>query len=46
MGLKKLRLGINFELVSQDDQPIEEGNQALKAMEEAARQLGLTITED
>jgi hypothetical protein len=46
MGLKKLRLGIDFELVTQDDQPLDENAPALKAMKEAARQLGLRLEED
>ena len=46
MGLKKLRLGIDFELVTQDDQPLDENVPALKAMKEAARQLGLKLAEE
>jgi len=46
MGLKKLRLGIDFELVTQDDQPLDENSPALKAMKEAARQLGLKLADE
>ena len=46
MGLKKLRLGIDFELVTQDGQPLDENAPALKAMKEAARQLGLKLKEE
>jgi hypothetical protein len=46
MGLKKLRLGIDFELVTQDDQPLDENVPALKAIKEAARQLGLKLAEE
>ncbi|MBC7352707.1 MAG: DUF499 domain-containing protein, partial [Thermogutta sp.] len=41
MSLKKLGLGVHFEMVLPDDQPLSENDQALKAMKEAARQLGL-----
>ena len=43
MGLKKLRLGVDFELVMQDGQPLDENDPRLKAMIESARQLGLDI---
>ena len=43
MNLKRLRLGIDFELETQDGQPLDENDPALKAMKEAARQLGLEI---
>lgn|GEM_PF-2681113 len=39
--LKRLRLGIGFELVTQDDKPLAENSPALKALKEAARELGL-----
>jgi hypothetical protein len=37
---------IDFELGTQDDQPLDENAPALKAMKEAARQLGLRLDED
>lgn len=43
MNLKHLRLGIDFELETQDGQHLDENDPALKAMKEAARQLGLEI---
>ena len=46
MGLKKLKLGINFELVTQDGQPLDENDPRLKAMIESARQLGLDLKEE
>jgi hypothetical protein len=46
MGLKKLRLGIDFELITQDGQPLDENDPRLKAMIEAARQLGLILKEE
>lgn len=45
MNLKHLRLGIDFELVTQDGIPLDENDPALKAMIEAAKQLGLKITQ-
>lgn len=41
MNLKKLQLGINFEMEAQDGVPLDESDPKVKAMEEAARQLGL-----
>jgi hypothetical protein len=41
MNLKKLHLGVQFEMVLPDDQPLSENDPALKAMKEAARQLNL-----
>jgi hypothetical protein len=46
MNLKVLKLGINFEMETQDSQPLDESDPALKAIEEAARQLGLILEED
>ncbi|HLB48218.1 MAG TPA: hypothetical protein VJL59_14515, partial [Anaerolineales bacterium] len=46
MNLKRLRLGVDFELVTQDGQPLDENDPALKAMKEAARQLGLELEEE
>ncbi len=43
MGLKRLQLGIDFELVTQDGQPLDENDPAFKAMKESARQLGLEL---
>lgn len=45
MNLKRLRLGIDFEMEAQDGQPLDENNPALKAMVESARQLGLDLEE-
>jgi len=44
MSLKKLHLGVRFEMVPPEDQPLSENGPALKAMKEAARQLGLELT--
>jgi len=41
MNLKKLRLGIDFEMEIQDGVLLDESDPKIKAMEEAARQLGL-----
>ncbi len=46
LGLKSLQLGIAFKLVAQDGQPLDPENPTLKAMREAARQLGIQIVED
>ncbi len=46
MGLKRLRLGIDFELLTQDGQPLDENDPRLKAMIESARQLGLDLKEE
>ncbi len=43
MNLKKLGLGVQFEMVLPDDRRLSENDPALKAMKEAARQLGLTF---
>lgn len=43
MNLKKLRLGVGFELELPDGQELAPSDPALKAMQEAARQLGLTL---
>jgi len=44
MNLKRLRLGIDFELETQDGQPLDENDPAFKAMKEAARQLGIDFS--
>jgi hypothetical protein len=41
MNLKKLHLGVQFEMEVAGDQPLDENDPGLKAMKEAARQLGL-----
>ena len=41
MNLKELKLGVQFEMVLPEDRPLSENDPALKAMKEAARQLGL-----
>lgn len=43
MNLKKLGLGVQFEMVLPEDRTLNENDPALKAMKEAARQLGLTF---
>ena len=45
MNLKGLRLGIDFEMEAQDDEPLDTNDPAFKAMKEAARQLGLKLEE-
>jgi hypothetical protein len=44
MNLKQLKLGIRFVLESQADAPLNADDQSLKAMQEAARQLGLKFS--
>jgi hypothetical protein len=41
LPLKSLQLGISFRLKGQDGQPLDPDLPALRAMREAARQLGL-----
>jgi len=41
MNLKKLGLGVQFEMLLPEDRTLSENDPALKAMKEAARQLGL-----
>ena len=43
MRLKRLGLGVRFEIALPDDGALSENDPALKAMKEAARQLGLTL---
>ena len=43
MNLKKLQLGIQFEMETAPGQELSPDDQTLKSMQEAARQLGLTI---
>ncbi|GIW42728.1 MAG: hypothetical protein KatS3mg077_0010 [Candidatus Binatia bacterium] len=43
MNLKKLGIGVHFEMVLPEDRPLSENDPALKAMKEAARQLGLEL---
>ena len=43
LGLKSLQLGIDFRLMSHDGQPLPADHPAVKAMREAANQLGLRI---
>lgn len=43
MNLKHLKLGIHFELETPDNAPLDPNDPALKAMREAARQLGLSL---
>jgi len=46
LGLKNLELGIAFKLVAPDGQPLDPDHPTLKAMREAAKQLGVEISED
>jgi hypothetical protein len=46
LGLKSLELGIAFKLVAQDGHPLDSDNPTLKAMREAARQLGVQLREE
>ncbi|MDA8238962.1 MAG: hypothetical protein M0Z67_01190 [Nitrospiraceae bacterium] len=43
MQLKKLNLGIQFEIEPSSEHPINKNDPAFKAMQEAAKQLGLKI---
>lgn len=43
MNLKKLQLGVQFEMVLPEEQALSENDPTLKTMKEAARQLGLTF---
>ncbi len=43
MNLKKLHLGVQFEMIAGDGQELNADDPAIKAMKEAARQLGLTF---
>ena len=43
MKLKRLRLGVQFEMVLSEGATLNENDAALKTMKEAARQLGLTL---
>ncbi|MBV5337402.1 MAG: hypothetical protein J0653_05450, partial [Deltaproteobacteria bacterium] len=43
MGLKRLRLSIDFEL---EDKPLDANDPAVKAMKESARQLGVNVEEE
>jgi hypothetical protein len=46
MNLKRLRLGIDFELEPPDDKPLDANDPAVKAMKESARQLGVDVEEE
>lgn len=46
LTLKKLRLGIHFELEAPDDHPLDDSDPTLAAMRESARQLGLKLEEE
>lgn len=46
MNLKRLNLGVNFEMEAASDRPIDANDTNLKNMQEAARQLGLTFEID
>lgn len=46
MNLKRLRLGIDFELEVPDDQSLDENDSMFKAMRESANQLGLKLETD
>jgi hypothetical protein len=46
MNLKKMRLGVDFELETRDDESLTPDDPTLKAMDESARQLGLEIEKE
>lgn len=46
MHLKRMRLGIDFELETHEGQPLDENDSAVKAMRESARQLGVDLDEE
>lgn len=46
MGLKRLRLSIDFELEPPEDKPLDANDPAVKAIKESARQLGVDVEED
>ena len=46
MNLKKLKLGVQFEMEAKPETPINPNDPAVKAMAEAAKQLGLTFQID
>jgi hypothetical protein len=46
MGLKRLRLSIDFELEPPEDKPLNANDPAVKAIKEAARQLGVDVEEE
>jgi hypothetical protein len=46
LGLKRLRLGIDFELEVLEDKPLDASDPAVKAMKESARQLGVDVEEE
>jgi hypothetical protein len=46
INLKRLRLGIDFDLESHADHGLDENDPASKAMKEAARQLGVELKEE
>jgi hypothetical protein len=43
MNLRRLRLGIDFEMEMPEEQPLDENDNTLKAMKESANQLGLKM---
>jgi hypothetical protein len=43
MNLKRLNLGIRFEMEAGPDAPLPADHPSIKAMQEAARQLGLSL---
>ena len=46
LGLKRLRLGIDFELEAPDDKALDANDPAVKAIKESARQLGVDVEEE
>jgi hypothetical protein len=46
LKLKSLQLGIDIKLLARDDQPLDANDATLKAMREAAQQLGLEIAQE
>ncbi|NLG83862.1 MAG: hypothetical protein GX493_04470 [Firmicutes bacterium] len=46
MELKKLELGVEFEMEFPEEETLSENDPTLKAMKESARQLGLAFETD
>jgi hypothetical protein len=46
LGLKRLRLGIDFEFEASDERPLDANDPVVKSMKESARQLGVDIEEE
>ena len=42
----KVEVQVNFKIISSENNPLSESNQQYKSAKEAAKQLGLDLTED